>query len=266
MRPNRIPASFLPDFCGSRTLFVLVLVAELLAISLALARPGYSGDRVQILGLFSLLVQSVAVISAGALCLLQKRIGDLPEPWVAVCSYAATLFISLCVSELAWRLGSDWMSLPDEPPPDHLSFLVRSLGISAIAWALTLRYFYVQHQWRRRMESEADARFQALQSRIRPHFLFNCMNTIAGLTRRSPQLAEEAIEDLADLFRASLRDVQRPDTLREELELCERYLRIEGHRLGERLRVDWRMDGVDRDISLPALILQPLLENAIYHG
>lgn len=266
MRSNRIPASFLPDFCGSRTLFVLVLVAELLAISLALARPGSTGDRLQTLGLFSLLVQSVAVISAGALCLLQPRIRDLSEHWVAVCSYATTLFISLCVSELAWRLGSDWMSLPDEPALEHLPFLARSLGVSAISWALTLRYFYVQHQWRRHIESEADARFQALQSRIRPHFLFNCMNTIAGLTRRSPPLAEEAIEDLADLIRASLRDVRRPGTLREELELCERYLRIEGHRLGERLRVDWVMCGIDCDISLPALILQPLLENAIYHG
>ena len=81
------------------------------------------------------------------------------------------------------------------------------MSISTIVSALALRYFYVQHQWRRRVELEAEARFQALQSRIRPHFLFNCMNTIASLTRRKPALAEESIEDLADLFRASLQDI-----------------------------------------------------------
>jgi len=266
MRSTRVPTSFLPDFCGSRTLFVVVLVAELLAITLILARAGSTGEPLQMLGLLSVYIQSVAVLCAGALCLLQSRLRDLREPWVAALSYAATLVISLAVSEVAWRLWSNRLVLPEESSPGHLAFVARSLGVSAIAWALTLRYFYVQHQWRRRMESEADARFQALQSRIRPHFLFNCMNTIAGLARRSPALAEEAIEDLADLFRASLRDVRQPGTLGEELALCERYLRIEGHRLGERLRVDWRVNSLDRDTRLPALILQPLLENAIYHG
>ena len=149
---------------------------------------------------------------------------------------------------------------------NHGDFILRSMGISAIACALALRYFYVQHQWRRQIEAEAEARFQALQSRIRPHFLFNCMNTIASLIRRQPVLAEESIEDLADLFRASLQDIRHTSTLLDEISLCERYLRIEQHRLGERLQVEWQLDDLPMESKLPSLSLQPLLENAIYHG
>jgi two-component system sensor histidine kinase AlgZ len=176
------------------------------------------------------------------------------------------LVTSGLVIEISWRAFPLFWSGIDPMVSDHFGFLVRGMGISAIAWALALRYFYVQHQWRRRIESEADARFQALQSRIRPHFLFNCMNTIASLARSSPRLAEEAVEDLADLFRASLADARQAGSLASELELCRRYLRIEQHRLGERLVVEW--SGLDSvvDLRLPALTLQPLLENAIYHG
>ena len=89
---------------------------------------------------------------------------------------------------------------------DLLQFLLRNLAVGAIAGGLELRYFYVRHQWRRNVEAEAQSRVRALQARIRPHFLFNSMNTIASLTRSNPRLAEQAIADLADLFRASLRD------------------------------------------------------------
>ena len=105
-----------------------------------------------------------------------------------------------------------------------------------------------------------------LQSRIKPHFLFNCLNTIASLIRKQPKLAEQATEDLADLFRASLQDNQDNHTLEDELTICKRYLRIEQHRLGNRLRLDWQISSLPINIKLPALCLQPLLENAIYHG
>lgn len=115
------------------------------------------------------------------------------------------------------------------------------------------------------MEAEADARFQKLQARIRPHFLFNSINTIADLTHKDPALAEELLQDLADLFRASLgRD--RVMTLSDELELSQRYLHIERQRLGERMTVEWDLEELPGDAVLPPLILQPLVENAVYHG
>lgn len=254
--------SFLPDFCGSRAVFVAVLLAELLAIVLTLAGAG-SRPPLVALAFLSLLVQSVAVLCLAALCLLGPRLRMLPDMAAATLSYAITLGVSAAVIEIAWELRAFWAP-PDTP--DHGGFFLRGFSISAVAWALALRYFYVRHQLLRRIRSEAEARLQALQARIRPHFLFNCMNTIASLTRQTPRLAEEVVEDLSDLFRASLSDARQPSTLADELDLCRRYLRIEQHRLGERLRVDWQDMEADGGRPLPRLTLQPLLENAIYHG
>jgi two-component system sensor histidine kinase AlgZ len=92
------------------------------------------------------------------------------------------------------------------------------------------------------------------------------MNTIASLTRTSPELAEEVVHDLSDLFRANLSDAQRLSTLGKELELAQGYVRIEQQRLGERLRVEWDLEELPDEAKMPALILQPLLENAVYHG
>jgi two-component system sensor histidine kinase AlgZ len=106
----------------------------------------------------------------------------------------------------------------------------------------------------------------ALQARIRPHFLFNSMNTIASLTRTDPVRAEEAVQDLADLFRANLSDKRTQITLKDELEVATTYERIEKLRIGDRLRVDWNLQALPQDAIVPSLVIQPLLENAIYHG
>jgi two-component system sensor histidine kinase AlgZ len=116
------------------------------------------------------------------------------------------------------------------------------------------------------VRAEARSRIDALQARIRPHFLFNSLNTIAALTRSDPARAEEAVEDLADLFRATLRDSDTLLRLKEELELTRIYQRIEGLRLGERLDVKWDVTELPMRALIPGLTIQPLLENAIFHG
>jgi two-component system sensor histidine kinase AlgZ len=116
------------------------------------------------------------------------------------------------------------------------------------------------------VRAESEARLQALQSRIRPHFLFNSMNTIASLVHAEPAQAEQAVENLADLFRASLSDARQRIPLSEELELCRRYLEIEALRLGDRLEQHWQVDALPGDALVPPLLIQPLLENAVYHG
>ena len=132
--------------------------------------------------------------------------------------------------------------------------------------ALALRYFYVTHEWRHNVELQAKARVHALQARIRPHFLFNSMNTIAALTRSNPARAEEAVQDLADLFRANLNEKRNQISLAEEIDVARTYQRMEQLRLGDRLHVDWKIDSLPTDALVPGLTLQPLLENAIYHG
>jgi two-component system sensor histidine kinase AlgZ len=151
-------------------------------------------------------------------------------------------------------------------PEEHAGFVLPNMAVAAIVGALALRYFYVSAEWRRSIELEARARVRALQARIRPHFLFNSMNTIAALTRSDPPRAEQAIEDLSDLFRFNLRDAQGQISLREELEVARIYQRIEQLRLGKRLQVRWQVADLPPRALVPSLLLQPLLENAIGHG
>lgn len=261
MKTVRGHTSFLPDFCTTRIVFVVVLLAELLAIILTLGRLPDTPNTLNDLAMYSLFIQWIALTSVAVLCICRPWLNHMQDHWVASLSYLITLLISLIISELAW-----WLVFKGINDYSHGVFFLRSMGISAIVCALALRYFYVQHQWRLRIKSEAEARFQALQSRIRPHFLFNCMNTIASLTRKQAPLAEEAIEDLSDLLRASLQDNRPGTTLEDEIDLCKRYLRIEKHRLGERLKVLWEIETLPMRMEIPALLLQPLLENAIVHG
>ncbi|MGB7906128.1 MAG: sensor histidine kinase, partial [Steroidobacteraceae bacterium] len=174
------------------------------------------------------------------------------------------------LSEAVYLLGRLWTARLGAPsailPDTHWRFVLPNVLIAAVVGALALRYFYVSQQWRRSVELEARARIHALQARIRPHFLFNSMNTIAALTRTNPAQAEEAIEDLSDLFRVSLSDARAQITLEEEVEIARTYQRIEKLRLGDRLQVHWDVDDLPPRCLVPGLLLQPLLENAIRHG
>lgn len=254
---------FLPELCGLRPLFLVLLFAQLLAIMLALAPAVEPLTRFETFGFVSIYTQLIALLIAATLCLSRGWLARLREPIAVGTSYLLTLLATALVAEFAW-----W-TLGAQPGPirsGHLEFLLRTLGISVIVNALALRYFYVQYHWRKQIEAESRARLQALQSRIRPHFFFNCMNTIASLTRTQPELAERAVEDLAELFRASLAAGTRLVSVDEELQLARRYLDIEELRLGDRLHVAWRISELPRDARLPALTLQPLFENAIHYG
>ena len=143
--------------------------------------------------------------------------------------------------------------------------LLRNAAVASILIGLALRYFYIQYESVKTLEIQARSRLQVLQARIRPHFLFNSMNTIASLTHIEPDLAEQAIIDLSDLFRASLA-AEDSISLQQELELTRSYIELESLRLGDRLSVNWQIADNDIDSTLPALTLQPLVENAIYHG
>jgi len=178
--------------------------------------------------------------------------------------YLTILMVALFLTELLNLLTIDYNHY--DQMVEHLLFLWRNLGVSAIVTAIVLRYFYMQHDWRKQTRAHAHARLQALQACIHPHFLFNTLNTIASLIRFDPDRAESAVEDLAELFRASFRDVQRLITIQDEIDICQQYLRIEGLRLDQRLQVAWQIDNLPRDALIPPLCLQPLLENAVYYG
>jgi len=257
---------FLPSFCDVRMVFAVVVIAELLAFIMTLVSPGVLENAWGNLGLISLFMQWIALTSAAVLCVCRPLLAQMGDSLAAVASYLLVLLVTAVISELAFWMMITSTLFPEITVDQHVTFLLRSLTISTVIAAIVLRYLYVQFQWRQQLKAEARARIQALQARIRPHFLFNSMNTIAALTRSAPERAESAIEDLSDLFRASLNNTHEQATLAEELVLARRYLNIEALRLGERLSVEWHMEGVPQNTAVPPLILQPLLENAIYHG
>ncbi|HED19110.1 MAG TPA: sensor histidine kinase [Gammaproteobacteria bacterium] len=260
-KPNRQETLFLPGFCDIGIVFAVVLIAELLAIVLVLANS--HNDPWSELGLTSLFVQWIALSSAAVLCLARPMLMRVSNTAAALTSYLLLLLTTAVVSELAYQLAG---LQTQSGGVGHAGFLFRNLGMSAIISALVLRYLYVQHQWRQKIQAEAQARVQALQARIRPHFLFNSMNSIASLTRSDPVRAEQAVQDLADLFRISLHDAAERVTLEDELDVAQGYLRMEALRLGDRLQVEWDIERLPRKRLIPSLILQPLLENAVYHG
>ncbi len=138
---------------------------------------------------------------------------------------------------------------------------------TTISLSLTaLNLYYLSLLQRAYSPAIAEARLQALQARIRPHFLFNSLNAVLSLIRSQPKVAETALEDMADLFRVLMADNRDLAPLAQEIALCRQYLSIEKLRLAERLECKWELAQMPPDILIPPLILQPLIENAVYHG
>ncbi len=138
-----------------------------------------------------------------------------------------------------------------------------------LAWAALgslLAMFYFGLRQRAFSPAVSEARLMALTARIRPHFLFNSLNAVLGVIRSDPRRAEVALEELSDLFRVLMRENRELTTLAQELELCRQYLDLERLRLGDRLAVEWHLETCPEDALVPPLMLQPLLENAVYHG
>ncbi len=262
-----IEQGLLPDFCDVRVLFILVLLTELLALVLSMAVPGNLYRFWDYLAFVSMLMQWIALVNAALLCPLRQPLNRMTDSIAIALIFSIMLSVSLLIGWLSIKLDTHLLYTIASGNVKQLdqTFLFRIMAISAAVYAVVLRYFYIQRQWRRNIAAQAKAEIQALRARIRPHFLFNSMNTIASLIAISPQTAETAIEDLSDLFRASLSE-RNMNTVEDELQLTRSYLNIEKLRLGNRLQIVWNTDNSLKDMTIPALCIQPLVENAIYHG
>jgi two-component system sensor histidine kinase AlgZ len=264
------PDFYLPDFCRAQSVLAVILIAALVALLFTLARHGIPASFWTDLARIALFLLWAALGTAAVWCAARRILTNLDVRAGSALALALALVVTALVTEGAWWIEDHSRralgTAASAPGEGHLEMMLRNLAICAIAAGLALRYFYVSHQWQLNVEAEAQSRVRALQARIRPHFLFNSMNTIASLTRSDPRVAEQAIADLSDLFRASLREHRERIPLAHEIEIARAYERVERLRLGDRLRVDWQIDGLPMDAEVPALILQPLLENAVYHG
>lgn len=253
---------FLPDLCQASSILFLVLVTELLVLVLVLYSTGAAGFNWAELGLTSLFVQWLVLSSAAILCNIRPWLMGLTVSRATMIAYSIIIVMTMAFSLLAELVLTGEMF-----SAEALARLSRNLVIAVIMTGIAFRYFFLSHQLRVREQAELTSRIQALQSRIRPHFLFNSMNIIASLIAVDPELAEEVVEDLSVLFRASLSEATgEPVRLDEEIDLCRKYLHIESLRLDDRLQVVWHIEADTQALRIPMLTLQPLLENAVYHG
>lgn len=242
-----------PDFRNLGVVLRTLVVVNLLAIVAALVRAHTLGGAWNELLQISALVQPLLIVSLLALMLLSG--------WLQRLEYRAAIF-SVLVLVLALAVGLYFAG--GRNLGLDAAALQRGCLLTLLATLIVLGYFDL----RARALSPAltEARLQALQARIRPHFLFNSLNAVLSLIRENPRRAENALEDMAELFRVLMADNRELSPLSREIALCRQYLDLEALRLGERLQVEWHVDNMPGDALVPPLVLQPLLENAVYHG
>ncbi|MEO6172554.1 MAG: histidine kinase [Arenimonas sp.] len=265
--PDNATHFWLPDLCRLPRIAAALAAAELVVVLMAITpHPKGLWTLKEFIGTSGFALW-LALIVAMLLCKGRGFIHRLPKTIGILCSISLPMVLAgigaLCVKQIDLGLGYGLLM----PEVNTLHFISSIALMTGLITAIALRYFYMREQWQAQVQSHAKAQVDALQARIRPHFLFNSMNSIASLIRRDPVTAERAVEDLADLFRAALGACNGESTLGEEITLAERYLGIEALRLGDRIKTVWEIEPeVDRSMKMPRLILQPLLENAVIHG
>lgn len=256
----------IPNFCTPGAVIVLAFMMQLVALVLVLMSSVSGVQALGRLALISFYLQWIGLCSAGLLCWARRWL-RLARPGVVffVC-WGMLVLLVMQFADIAYNLAGAFTWVDLQITESRTGFILRHTGIAAIVVFLMLRYFWARNQWQQQVHAEAESRYQALTARIRPHFLFNSLNSIAALIRGQPAAAEDMVVDLSDLFRASLEKRQQTGPLSEEIGLCLAYLRIEKLRLGKKMEVDWDIPDPLMDWPVPMLVIQPLLENAVYHG
>ena len=243
----------LPNFRNLGIMARSLVLVNVLAVAAAIVKSpdarGAWGQFVEI----AALVEPLLVLSLVVLAMLSSALRRLPY-WLGV---IAVLALELALTAALYYEGRTLLG--GDP-----AALWRYWALVALTTVMLLAYFDLRG--RALSPALSEARLQALQARIRPHFLYNSINAVLSLIRQAPRRAETALEDLADLFRVLMADNRELTPVTREIDLCRQYLGIEQLRLGERLKVEWQLDALPGDALVPPLVLQPLLENAVYHG
>ncbi len=243
------------DVCHVGTVLRVVLFAEGLLLLGALFVTSGLAAAVERAALATGAAVPALALWLGTACAMRRVLASLSPP----AQQAAAAALGAACAGIGWLLVQ-WagLGLVDLGPWWASTLAGATLGAVVAAW--------LQLRQRSRPPTEVAARLAELQSRIRPHFLFNTLNSALGLIRRDPPRAEAVLEDLAELFRVALADSAATVSLGDEIDLARRYLAIEHTRFGDRLRVDWVLEPAAAAARLPPLLLQPLVENAVRHG
>lgn len=243
----------LPDWRNFGVMLRVLLGINLLALAVAFIQSPGLADWMARYVEMAALVEPLLLLALGALAALRDPLRRLPLR-------LGQLVVVVVAGGLAYAQNLFWQSLGFGDSGNAL----RPVVLAMAATVVLLGYFELRA--RAFSPAQAEARLAALNARIRPHFLFNTLNAVLSLIRARPQQAEAALESLSDLFRAAMRDPGEMISLADEIALGKQYFELERLRLGERLAVDWQIGAVSMDLPIPPLMLQPLLENAVYHG
>ncbi|WP_317932405.1 sensor histidine kinase [Halioxenophilus sp. WMMB6] len=254
--PSAPPEPFYPDLCSLQAVLFQVLGTALLALVVTLMQAPLTAFDWPALGQISMLMLWITLSAAAVLCKCRLWLGARP-PWLA----GALSYLLVLTLAFGYTLAGQWLFWRDV----HWSSLIKVLFIAAILGGVVLRYMYLQQQLIQQQQASNQAQINALQARIRPHFLFNSLNAVVSLIGFDPERAERVVLDLCDLFRAAIAEPALV-SLARELKLARQYLEIEELRLARRLRVEWQLTGDLESCLIPSMTLQPILENAVYHG
>ena len=256
---------WLPDLCRLPRVLAMLGLAQLTVLVVVLAPGAGASWDLSAFASASGYALWLALSVTGLLCVSRRLLARCPVRVGAVVAVALAMVVALVASAIVHGLFASVGEAGELPGVGR--FVGGSAAVVGLLTAIALRYFYVIDRWQAQVGAHARAEADALQARIRPHFLFNSMNMIATLLRRDPVVAERAVLDLSDLFRAALGAGEGSSTLRDEISLAERYLSIEQLRLADRLQVRWELhEALPWSLSMPRLVLQPVLENAVLHG
>lgn len=250
MRKN----SRLPNLQNLGILLRILLLVNLLGVLAATLLSKQLSDFLPLLAELSITIQPILLISILVLYGLHPLIIKL-KYWQGILFITAVV---MAISASVVMLFTQYFTF------DAVVIPFRIIILTGFTTAIVLYYFNLQQ--RAYSPAIAEARLQALQARIRPHFLFNSINAVLSLIRSQPKRAETALEDMADLFRVLMAENRELVPLEKEISLCKQYLSIESLRMEDRLKLNWQIDSMPPDALIPPLILQPLLENAVYHG
>lgn len=244
----------LPNLQNVGILLHILVGINLFALIASMVLSNQFSDFLPIFTGFSTILQPLLLLSISVLYVLYPLLKKLAY-WHSI---VIILIIEILVSALIALLFTRYLVI------ENGFTTYRIISLTVISTTAMLYYFDL----RQRAFSPAitEARLQALQARIRPHFLFNSINAVLSLIRSQPKRAETALEDMADLFRVLMAENRDLVPLEKEIALCKQYLNIESLRMEDRLRVNWQISGAPDHVLIPPLILQPLVENAVYHG
>lgn len=255
---QNLPSDALPNFRNLGVVLRTLLLGNALALVGAIYQAtGWRDVLMQIMQATTLLAP--IMLSSLLLLWIGQPVLNRLSYWRGV--WAVNLLVG-AVTLFIYSIGSE-LYRPDAGGDAYFDVL-RGEFVSVSMCSLLLMYFRL----RSRVLSRAveDAHLQVLRARIRPHFLYNTINAVLGILRANPKQAETALEDMADLFRVAMADENDLVPLLREVQLCRQYFSLEQLRMGERLSINWQIREMPEDALIPALLLQPLLENAVYHG